>query len=345
MGTKIEKLSDSELLAALDELAAWHHRLVAKMVAHLAEVERRQLHLALGYSSLYVYATERLGLSEHEAYLRIRAARVALQHDGVLSGLESGELSLSTVKAVAPHLDAHPELLAEAAGKSRRQVERLVAETVGVDSARNQLELRQRAIAGGRVELSCVVSVETAELLEQVLDLMMHSNPARDFEAPLSRAFGLLKQQLEKRSRGGVPAQAQRALSERSPMRCSFVGEGGRRCDERRFIHMDHDVPKAAGGSNKPENLRWLCQPHNEYEAARKLGPQRVRRQRLRAKLERDTQSALTTLGFKKPEAKAAARLAIEDAKVNELEPVLRAALASLQPSTVLATEPGLLPR
>ena len=59
MGTNIEQLSDCELLDAVDELAVQHKKLVAKMVAHLAEVERRQLHLALGYSSMYVYATER----------------------------------------------------------------------------------------------------------------------------------------------------------------------------------------------------------------------------------------------------------------------------------------------
>ena len=93
------------------------------------------------------------------------------------------------------------------------------------------------------------------------------------------------------------------------------------------------------------ENLRWLCGPHNRHEAERKLGQERVRGQRLRAELERDTCSALTNLGFKKAEAKAAARLAMQGAKAYELEPLIRLALASLEPRAVRTIEPGASPR
>jgi len=119
-------------------LAVQHRELVATVSEHLAEVERRSLHLALGYSSLYVYARERLGLSEHEAYLRIQAARACRRHPGILEGLRSGELTLSAVKVVAPHLDAHPELIDEAKGQSKRQVERAIAEKTGAGSARTE---------------------------------------------------------------------------------------------------------------------------------------------------------------------------------------------------------------
>jgi len=112
-------------------------------------MSRRSLHLALGYSSLYVYARERLGLSKHEAYLRIHAARAALRHPEILEGRRTGELSLSAVKLVAPHLDAHPELLDEAKGKSKRQVERAVAEKIG-SSVR--AECKARPLPGGKVE-------------------------------------------------------------------------------------------------------------------------------------------------------------------------------------------------
>src|SRR5690606_25854494 len=89
-------------------------------------------------------------------YLRIAAARAAAENEAIVGGLERGELSLSTIKLVAPHLGEHPELVHAAAGKSKRAVERLVAETAGTSKVRT--ELRTRAVPGGRVELTCVVS-------------------------------------------------------------------------------------------------------------------------------------------------------------------------------------------
>jgi 5-methylcytosine-specific restriction protein A len=36
------------------------------------------------------------------------------------------------------------------------------------------------------------------------------------------------------------------------------------RADVSRRMHLDHIRPLAAGGSNDPDNLQWLCQPcHN----------------------------------------------------------------------------------
>lgn len=326
MANCVKKLTDRELVAALDRMAREHCKLVAAIVEHLAEVERRRLHLALGYSSLYVYATERLRLTEHEAYLRITAARAALCHEQIIPGLESGELSLTTVKAVAPHLGSHPDLLKQVAGQSTRQVQRIVAERVGRP---NQLrnEYCTKAVAGGRVEITCVVSEETAALLEEALDLMMHENPERDCDRTLARALRLLVAD-KKKPRGRVPAKAERAVT--GERRCAFVGEGGHECGETRFLELDHIEPRAGGGSDEPENLRWLCASHNKFEAERKLGAQLVERQRRRAQLERDVCSALTNLGFTKSQASAAAGRALRETETLELPLVIRAALASM---------------
>jgi len=269
------------------------------LAEHLAEVERRKLHLALGYSSLYVYARERLGLSEHEAYLRMYAARAAQRHPGIVDALRSGELTLSAVKLVTPHLDAHPELLDEARGKSKRQVERVVAENTGEHSVRT--ELRARPLSGGMVELTFVVG---EEVLEEALDVTMHENPQRDGARALAKALQLLIA-AKRKPRGAVPAAVERAVM--GPRRCAFVGKGGRVCGETRFLELDHIVPKAQGGTDDPGNLRWLCRHHNGYEAGCVLGPDRV----LRAQRQREVASALRRLGFAQTEARRASRKAI----------------------------------
>jgi hypothetical protein len=49
----------------------------ADLIAHLVEFEARELHLRLGYSSLFAYCGEVLHLSEHETYNRIEVARAS----------------------------------------------------------------------------------------------------------------------------------------------------------------------------------------------------------------------------------------------------------------------------
>jgi len=325
MATPVRRLSDSDLLAALDDLAMQHRELVATLAEHLAEVERRNLHLALGYSSLYIYARERLGLSEHEAYLRIHAARASQRHPAVLDGLRSGELTLSAVKLVAPHLEAHPELLDQARGKSKRQVERAVAETTDASSVRT--ELRVRPLTGGKVELTFVVDEEVAGLFEEALDATMHENPQRDGGHILAKALHSFVA-AKRRPRGSVPAAAERAVP--GPRTCSFVGKDGHVCGETRFLELDHIVPRAEGGTDDPGNLRWLCRNHNAYEAQRVLGPDRV----LRAQRQREVTSALRRLGFARAEASRASGKATHGAQDLALAPLLRQALQLVHPAS-----------
>jgi hypothetical protein len=70
-----------------------------------------------------------LRLSEHEAYHRIEAARLARRFPLVLRMLADGDLSLTTARLLSSHLSAenHDALLAAATGKSKREVQVLLA--------------------------------------------------------------------------------------------------------------------------------------------------------------------------------------------------------------------------
>jgi hypothetical protein len=122
-------LSDTDLLARLPLLAGQARENTVEMVAHLSELEVRGIHLAEGYGSLFAYCTNALRLSEHEAYNRVVAARLARQSPVILDGLGDGSLNLTTVRLLAPLITAenHREILARAAGRSKREVEALVA--------------------------------------------------------------------------------------------------------------------------------------------------------------------------------------------------------------------------
>jgi hypothetical protein len=90
---------------------------------------RERLYLGEGCSSLFTYCTHVLHLSEHAAYGRIQAARIARRFPLVLDLLAAGDINLTTIGLLAAHLtaDNQQELLASAARKTKRDVERLVA--------------------------------------------------------------------------------------------------------------------------------------------------------------------------------------------------------------------------
>jgi hypothetical protein len=121
-------LSDKALLAEAKALAAVERVATAQLIAALAELDARRLYLPQGCRSMFTYCTEILHLSEYAAYARIETARAARRFPCILTLLESGAITLTTVGLLAAHLtdENHERLLTSARHKSKRQVEALV---------------------------------------------------------------------------------------------------------------------------------------------------------------------------------------------------------------------------
>ncbi|MEK7837217.1 MAG: hypothetical protein AAB328_04460, partial [candidate division NC10 bacterium] len=101
----------------------------AEVIAHLAELDRRRLYLEQACSSLYSFCIERLGYSEEAAMKRVRVARLAQRLPRVIDELETGAIHLTGLYLLSQHLtdDNASALLAEARGKTRRELEALLA--------------------------------------------------------------------------------------------------------------------------------------------------------------------------------------------------------------------------
>lgn len=121
-------LTDGDLMAEVVRLTGNEHAVTARLIAHLAEVDARGLYVPAGFTSLYIYCHEGLGLSEDAAYNRKTAAEVARRFPVVLDMLADGRVSLTAVKLLAPVLTRanHEEALA-ATGRSKFEVEKIVA--------------------------------------------------------------------------------------------------------------------------------------------------------------------------------------------------------------------------
>ena len=127
--THASHLDNAELTAELSRLAHCEREATAALIVHLAEFDARRLFEGAGYSSLFKYCMAVLHLSEDAVYNRIRAARAARDYPVIIERLESGALSPTTVRLLAPRLtnENHQELLAAASGKGKQAVEELLA--------------------------------------------------------------------------------------------------------------------------------------------------------------------------------------------------------------------------
>jgi hypothetical protein len=147
-------VKNAELLAGLSRLVQRGNELTAEVLAHLAELEERRLHLQLGFPSLFAYCVEALGLSEGAAGRRVAAARVCRRFPEAFELVACGDLHLSALRGLAPHLDARnaSELFTTCCRKTRRQVDELLAARFPKPDIREQirrLPVRGRASAAG----------------------------------------------------------------------------------------------------------------------------------------------------------------------------------------------------
>src|SRR5262245_46887113 len=123
-------LTDPALVRHLASLTARERGATAELLACLAEVDARKLHLPAGHPSMFSYCLSELHLCEQSAYKRIRAARVAREFPSVLQAVAEGRLHLSAIVLLAPYLTREnaEELLARAAHQTRAGIEGLLAE-------------------------------------------------------------------------------------------------------------------------------------------------------------------------------------------------------------------------
>src|SRR5258706_8052331 len=122
-------LSDDELVERVKHLAACERHASVALIRSLVEFDSRQLYLREGCSSLFTYCTHVLHLSEGSAYNRIETARAARRYPEVLEALERGDLTLTAVRMLAPHLTSanYAVVLVAARHRSKQGVLELIA--------------------------------------------------------------------------------------------------------------------------------------------------------------------------------------------------------------------------
>ncbi len=230
----------------------------------------------------------------------------------------------------------HKTLLKEAAGKTKREVKKLIAKHFPQpdvppkirklpDTARKQAVREAKArgekvasppteprpgsvepLSEYRYKVEFTADQEFCDDLQELTDLLRHSNPTGDMAVTLKRAVKSHLAEVKKRLRGqtthprGAPKNATkrgyvvrdelRKIFERDGDQCTFISEDGTRCSARDFLQLHHETPRAVGGADTAENVRVLCRAHNLLLARNDFGRDfieqtiKLSRQRARAR-------------------------------------------------------------
>ena len=245
MNALVCALSDRDLLARLPEVRGLERRAIAEVIAHLAEVERRRLYLTEACSSMYTFCIERLGYSENEAHTRLQVARLCSQFPAALEALESGSVHLTGLALLCPKVtqaNVH-ELLDEARGKTRREIEALLArrfprpdvlpsiaplqptlleqgnsvpdtqsEQVAHSAGSTVPRPRVEPLSAASFRVEFTASAELRQKLELAQNLLSHAVPTGDLAALVERALDDLLAAELKRRMGAERPRARRSL-------------------------------------------------------------------------------------------------------------------------------------
>jgi len=231
---EIGRLGDDELLARLRGLVTRSNATEAELLAVLAEVDERRLYLPQR-TSLWEYCLRDLGFSENMAGNRIAVARESRRFPQMLEMLRDGRIHLSGLRMLCGHLsmqDGDGEtLLAAAAGKTKREIEELLARRSPKPAVPDQIRKLPQSPAPNLMEAtlpleaapSCsppiapppkraviaplsaeaykvqfTASPELRDKIRQAQELLRHQLPAGDLAPILDRALTLLIAQVKK---------------------------------------------------------------------------------------------------------------------------------------------------
>jgi len=281
----VRRVSNEELLCGMKKCLDEERKQMAWFLAGLAEVDKRRLYAPMGYPSLKEFCIQEMGLSENSALKRIQAARLGQKFKEVYSLVEEGFQTLSTLCLLSPVLTGRNRdvLFEETKNKSKREVQRIIQKHCPNHNPPKPDEIH--CVSETRVELKFEAGTEFEAKLQKAKELLSHKYPAGKLEDILGDALSALLAQIDpelakpttftKKARETsryIPRGMRIDVWKRDGGACTFVSESGKKCGSRRYLEWDHITPFAHGGLSNLQNLRLLCNAHNQLEARRKFG-------------------------------------------------------------------------
>ena len=246
-------MKNTELLQKTKALVKIEQKTTYQVLKHLEQIEKRKAFCQLGFSSLFLYCTKSLKYSEKEAYYRINSMRLMRTDKKIEKKIEKQDLSLT--KAARLQTQKRQQNL------SKQETFELVEKVQDMTTRQMELELKPMVeeILTVRLKASAASKLLKVKKLigdykdEEIIEILLDQK-LREYQK--ERAGSLHSRHISK------------ALKYRVFQRAKHTCEH-EKCQEKRFLHIDHIIPHAKGGLNEFSNLRVLCANHNQYERLR----------------------------------------------------------------------------
>jgi hypothetical protein len=148
----LSTLSNLELVTSLEKLKGHETETTLVVLYHLIELDKRGYYRDLGFSSLFFYCTKKLGYSDSSAGRRIAAARCIREFPELAEMFRNSKVTLCSITAAAQSLRAKSATPADICGKSKREVQALVANAAPVQKKPRQ-EIKPLAVKAPEMPL------------------------------------------------------------------------------------------------------------------------------------------------------------------------------------------------
>jgi hypothetical protein len=306
----LKTMNDEGLLNKTDSLVREERELLTSILHHLREIERRRLFSACGYKSLFEMAVRRFGYSEDQAYRRIAAMRLLKELPEVEEKIATGEITLTHI-GLAHSLfkqkkkqnqkemprEAKLSVIDRIAGTPVREAERITLSLSSTPEAAKPD--RVVPLGENHIELKFTVSSAIQDKIERLKGLLAHQHPNLSLGELFEKLCDLGLEQWNpgkptksetkatesaaprKRCvRAGPEAEAPNGESSKSKALSVTVTRAvwrraGSRCEicgSTFALEIDHQMPRAKGGSSEIENCRLLCRSCNQRAAIKEFG-------------------------------------------------------------------------
>jgi hypothetical protein len=269
-------------------------------------IETRE-YCELGFSSLFEYAQEELLYSADQAYRRIAAAKLLRKFPELEIDLLSGELTLShltkavsVIKSLKMNREQTLELLHSLKKKSAREADKILA----VINPEKEKTEKAKPIALNKNEILTHLSDDDLKILEEVklllrkdsisetlseilkfykskmLDKKVRAVTIKNVKTPrgqmaMEEVIGNVQ---KKRQSRYIKADIKVTVAKKAGNQCEYVGANGRRCECKEKLEFAHVKAFALGEENREVNLKLFCKSHNQFDAIKVFGREKMRR-------------------------------------------------------------------
>ena len=247
------------------KISSEYRRVEFLLVDVLRRADEAKLWRDHGKSSLFIYATELLGLSEAVAYSFIRVARKLKEVPQLAQVLSSRKLSVSKACRLASTLNRQnaKELIEFASKHTSREIDFEVARRNPKAGVGDKVKPRSE----DQVQVTITISKSCYEKMERAKNLGAPLERVLDFylerRDPVRKAERAATETSLSSSKGRKPnAAEQHAVHRRDQGRCTHTDQHGR-CRNERWTQIHHIRYVSHGGDNSPENLTTLCAFHH----------------------------------------------------------------------------------